>query len=209
MGRVLGWVWLWARLGRVLGEHGSSRGRARCSGLTALDGGQLGGEGCCNAGIPQLHNGGALILQVPQHLAQAVLWGEQQGSALASKGDGHFQPEYSPCWRLVAPQGTGVPTSVWLTWKRLWGHCCSGLGCPLAAVAVQQPFQGHWPGVLHLIGYREGEMGRAGTRVQLQSYFSSHQFQASPFHVTALWYPQRLENGLADKSTSHMCLAFV
>lgn len=32
----------------------------------------------------------------------------------------------------------------------------------------------------------------AGTSVQLQSYCSSHQFQDSPFHLTALWCPQRL-----------------
>lgn len=44
------------------------------AGLTALNGRELGREGCRDAGVPQFHDGHALILQVPQHLAQAVLW---------------------------------------------------------------------------------------------------------------------------------------
>lgn len=41
--------------------------------LTALDGGEFGGEGGGDAGVPQLHHGGPLLFQVPQHLAQPFL----------------------------------------------------------------------------------------------------------------------------------------
>lgn len=58
--------------------------------------------------------------------------------------------------------------SVWSTW-RLWGHCCSGLGCPLAVAAVLQPSQGHWPGVLHLRRHWEGGMERAQGQVPVFS----------------------------------------
>lgn len=73
-----------------------SRGTRQVAGLTALNRRELGGEGRCDAGVPQLHNGRALVLQVPQHLAQTVLWGGWQQVRPGHKGEPATPPETHP-----------------------------------------------------------------------------------------------------------------
>lgn len=58
--------------------------------LTALDGGEFGGEGGGDAGVPQLHHRSPFLFQIPQHLAQPLLrdWERHRNSQTFPKSPG-------------------------------------------------------------------------------------------------------------------------
>lgn len=85
--------------------------------LTALDGGEFGGEGGGDAGVPQLHHRCSFLFQVPQHLTQPLL------------RDWEFPKKTPKSPRTARKMG---PKSTQIEWeKREFGILGDGVGGPI------------------------------------------------------------------------------